>query len=151
MSGIGFPKGSKHSEGVYRLSKVVEKLDKLSKLSVAGHAIKKELGVILGLLTEELPGIPEKARPKRFCKPTYGEVIEFWGKLHHPASDADWFFEKCQGNGWKNNGKAIVDWQATMRAWWLAGVFPSQKKGSLVKTIGEKDLDTISKRIDRTL
>jgi hypothetical protein len=46
-----------------------------------------------------------------------------------PESDGEWFFYKCEGSGWKNNGKAIADWRSTMVAWKLANVFPSQKTG----------------------
>jgi hypothetical protein len=41
--------------------------------------------------------------------------------------DADWFFWKCEGNGWTNGGKPILDWKATIRSWWKGGFFPSQK------------------------
>jgi hypothetical protein len=41
--------------------------------------------------------------------------------------DADWFFFKCEGNGWTNGGKPIRDWKATIQTWWRAGYFPSQR------------------------
>jgi hypothetical protein len=41
--------------------------------------------------------------------------------------DSDWFFFKCEGNGWTNSGKPILDWQATIRSWWRGRFFPSQK------------------------
>jgi hypothetical protein len=41
--------------------------------------------------------------------------------------DADWFFFKCEGNGWTNGGKPIRDWKATVRTWWRASYFPSQR------------------------
>ncbi len=43
--------------------------------------------------------------------------------------DADWFFFKCEGNGWMNSGQPIRDWKAVVRTWWRAGYFPSQKQG----------------------
>ena len=46
-----------------------------------------------------------------------------------PISDGSWFFDKCEGNGWKNGGQPIKDWQATIRAWKRAGYIPSQKNG----------------------
>lgn len=46
------------------------------------------------------------------------------------ASDGEWFWEKCEGNGWKNNGHPIVDWQLTICSWKRIGVFPSQKQSS---------------------
>ncbi len=41
--------------------------------------------------------------------------------------DADWFFFKCEGNGWTNNKEPIRDWKATLRGWNRAGYLPSQK------------------------
>jgi hypothetical protein len=41
--------------------------------------------------------------------------------------DADWFFDKGEGNGWRNNGEPIRDWKATLRSWNRAGYLPSQK------------------------
>lgn len=49
-----------------------------------------------------------------------GELIE--------QIDAEWFYWKCEGNGWKNNGKPILDWKATIRSWKRAGYLPSQKQ-----------------------
>lgn len=42
-------------------------------------------------------------------------------------TDGEWFFDKAEGCGWKNNGKAIVCWKATVRAWQKIKIFPSQK------------------------
>lgn len=44
-----------------------------------------------------------------------------------PDQDAEWFFWKCQGNGWTNGGKPIRDWKATLRCWFRAGYTPSKK------------------------
>jgi hypothetical protein len=42
--------------------------------------------------------------------------------------DADWFFYKCEGNGWTNGGEPIRDWKATIRQWWRTGkIFPSHR------------------------
>jgi hypothetical protein len=43
-------------------------------------------------------------------------------------SDAEWFWHKCQGNGWTNGGRPIKDWKATLRSWQRAGYLPSQKR-----------------------
>jgi hypothetical protein len=51
--------------------------------------------------------------------------------INVPRGDAEWFWHKCEGCGWKNNGKAIVDWHATIRAWKLAGYLPSQRNGQV--------------------
>jgi hypothetical protein len=76
--------------------------------------------------TSELPGIPSK-EPKAFEKPTVEEVREFCSSQGIFQNDADWFWFKCEGNGWKNGGKAIKNWRATLRSWKLAGYLPSQK------------------------
>lgn len=57
------------------------------------------------------------------------EVIEFAVGIGLPASEGEWFFEKCEGNGWTNDGKPIRDWKATVRSWKAAGYMPSQKNG----------------------
>jgi hypothetical protein len=74
---------------------------------------------------ESLPGLA--VGPKRFKKPTMDEVQCFCLLINVPRGDAEWFWHKCEGCGWKNAGKAIVDWKATIRAWKLAGYLPSQK------------------------
>lgn len=43
-------------------------------------------------------------------------------------SDGEGCFDKWQGNGWKNDGKPIVDWKSTMRAWKRFGYMASQKE-----------------------
>jgi len=75
----------------------------------------------------ELPGMVEACPPKDKGKGTQQEVTTFCISIGLPASDGDWFYYKARGCGWKNNGKAIIDWQDTCRAWKLANVFPSQK------------------------
>ncbi len=51
-----------------------------------------------------------------------------------PDSDADWFFWKCEGNGWTNGGKPIRNWKATLRSWKQAKYLPSQKPGVGIKS-----------------
>lgn len=51
----------------------------------------------------------------------------FKSQLNLPESDAEWFFYKCEGNGWTNGGKKILDWKATARSWKAGGYMPSQK------------------------
>lgn len=54
----------------------------------------------------------------------------FFASQELPVSDADWFFHKCEGNGWRNGGKPILDWRATVRSWKAGGYLPSQKNSS---------------------
>jgi hypothetical protein len=60
---------------------------------------------------------------------TEPEIIEFVLSIGLPASDGTACFDKWTGNGWKNGGKAIVDWKATIRSWKAQGYLPSQKYG----------------------
>lgn len=67
--------------------------------------------------------------------------------------DGDWLFDKWEGNGWKNDGKAIKDWMATIRAWKASGIFPSQKQSGnghvtgADKIIIQKEYDRIEERL----
>lgn len=73
---------------------------------------------------------PDSQKPqgrKYKAKGTLQEVIEYCTSRNLPESDGQWFFDKAEGCGWKNGGKAIVDWQATVRAWSASKYFPSQK------------------------
>lgn len=55
------------------------------------------------------------------------EVREFLVSAGLTERDGDWFFHKCEGNGWTNGGHKIKDWKGTVRAWKVQGFFPSQK------------------------
>jgi len=61
-------------------------------------------------------------------KPTLDDCKEFCKSVGLPETDGEWFFYKCEGCDWKNNGKPIKDWKATIRAWKLAGHMASQKQ-----------------------
>lgn len=58
------------------------------------------------------------------------EVVQYCTRHGLAESDGDWFWYKCEGNGWKNNGKPIVDWQSTVISWKTIKIFPSQKQTS---------------------
>ncbi len=74
----------------------------------------------------ELPGMAEHFAAAK-ARGSKAEVESYCVTIGLPSSDGTWFFDKAEGCGWKNNGKAIVDWKATCRAWKGASVFPSQK------------------------
>jgi hypothetical protein len=65
-------------------------------------------------------------------KPKYRGSLEeckaYCKSIDLPETDGEWFYDKCQGNGWKNGGEPIKDWKATIRAWKTAGYMASQKK-----------------------
>lgn len=55
------------------------------------------------------------------------EVMAFCKEISLTSSDAEWFWHKCEGNGWANGGAAIKDWRQTLRSWKAAGYVPSAK------------------------
>lgn len=82
----------------------------------------------------------EKAKPTR---PTLDEVKECCKKNELPESDAVWFWNKCEANGWTNGGKPIKSWSHTIASWKAAGYLPSQKNGAGMPAAPkpEKNLD----------
>ena len=60
-------------------------------------------------------------------KPTLESVKLCCAKTGLPDYDADWFWHKCEANGWTNGGRKIKSWQHTIAAWKAAGYMPSQK------------------------
>lgn len=71
---------------------------------------------------------PAKTVPAMKAKADLATVHTFCAEEEIPAQDAEWFFHKCEGNGWTNGGKAIKDWRATLRSWKASGYLPSQKQ-----------------------
>lgn len=59
--------------------------------------------------------------------PSLEEVKLVIAKTGLPESDAIWFWNKCEANGWTNGGRPIKSWQHTIAAWKAAGYMPSQK------------------------
>lgn len=58
---------------------------------------------------------------------TKEELAAFCAERGLPASDGEIQFDAWEGAGWKNGGKPIVDWKATVRSWQAQGWMPSQK------------------------
>lgn len=48
-------------------------------------------------------------------------------------NDAEWLWNKWEGNGWLNSQRPIKDWKATVRSWKEGEYFPSQKAGGQAK------------------
>jgi hypothetical protein len=63
-------------------------------------------------------------------KGTEDEVLAHCREIGLFPRDAEYFFSKCEGNGWTNGGKPIKNWKATLRAWKTQGYLPSQKTPS---------------------
>lgn len=55
------------------------------------------------------------------------EVRLVCAKTGLPDSDAEWFWNKMLGCGWKNGGNPINSWPHVITSWKLQGYFPSQK------------------------
>lgn len=73
----------------------------------------------------ELESEPRPKISKR--KGPVEDVIAYAREKGLEEDDGRWFFDKCEGCGWKNKGEPIIDWMATMRSWKKQGYFPSQK------------------------
>lgn len=117
-----------------RLGEVQRGLDRLSheqlsvdNLRLVCHLLS-EIKQVRQLLQPSLPMEVESS--KKRSKGTLEECITYCKLKGLLQSDGEWFFHKCVGAGWKNNGQPINDWQATVNAWQLSRVFPSQKGGS---------------------
>jgi uncharacterized protein YdaU (DUF1376 family) len=65
--------------------------------------------------------------------PSLEEVKLHCEKSGLPESDAVWFWNKCEGSGWKNGGEPIKSWTHTIAAWKLAGYMPSTKTSATPK------------------
>lgn len=58
------------------------------------------------------------------------EVEAYCKSLDLPKSDAEYLWNKWEGNGWTNGKDKIKDWKATVRSWKAAKYLPSQKQQS---------------------
>lgn len=68
----------------------------------------------------------EGRRPK---PDTLQAVEQYCDSLKLPRADASYFWHKWLGNGFKNGGHKMRDWQSVIRSWRDAGHCPSQKNG----------------------
>jgi hypothetical protein len=57
------------------------------------------------------------------------QVLSFVRELGLPETDGHYCFDHWEGNGYRNSGKAILDWKATIRSWKSANILPSLRKG----------------------
>ncbi len=80
----------------------------------------------------------DKDKEKDGRTATLEEVKLCCQKTGVPESDAIWFWNKCQANGWTNGGKPIKSWPHTIASWKAAGYLPSQKnsKQSASRPVG---------------
>lgn len=76
------------------------------------------------------------------------EVVEFALSLGLPESDGRYFWDKWQGGGFVNAGRAMRDWRATIRSWKHAGHCPSQKmNGRTLNGNFSESVASLEKRI----
>lgn len=71
-----------------------------------------------------------RERSYTFKKPSLEEVKLCCAKTGLPESDAIWFWNKCEGNGWTNNGKPIKRWPNVIASWKAAGWMASQRNNN---------------------
>lgn len=112
-----------------RLDKVIAELDYLARVTGLGcvekfRAAVAELKVVRSEAQLSLPGLEPTPKGRAAIE----DVTRYCESLGLPREDGEWFFYKCEGCGWRNNGKAIVDWRSTVRSWKLSKVFPSLKQ-----------------------
>lgn len=55
------------------------------------------------------------------------EVVDYCRHLGLPKSDGSAMWDRWEGNGFKNGGKAMNCWKATIRSWKANGYMASQK------------------------
>lgn len=108
-------------------------------------------GGIEAALSDELPGLEREAFKRTKARGTQTQVVCYCIELGLRREDGDWFFNKCEGCGWKNGGKAIMDWKATVRAWKGISVFPSQKMVGNNGRMQPKELSVIERKRETEL
>ena len=73
------------------------------------------------------PSVEPSVLKNSKARGTQEEIEEFCLQIGLQKTDGEWFFCKCEGNKWTNNGKPIADWKQTIRSWKIAGYMNSQK------------------------
>ena len=74
----------------------------------------------------------KKVRTSKARAHSLDEIIEFCKGIGLPSTDGEATWNKWEGNGHKNAGKAMKCWKSTIRSWKLNGYMPSQKYGTTV-------------------
>lgn len=138
-----------------RLSKLVRRRDVPFSVYQELGLCFREIGEIRDGVRGVLPGFEELASKPKFKAPSLELVECFCTGVRLPLSDAAWFFNHMEAAGWKNNGKPVVSWESTIRAWKLqGGIFPSQKvvngNGHMVpkpKTLAQQDIERLKAQV----
>lgn len=122
--------------GTRRLIRIADRLleDGLRKTSPGrskktGGAVKKDRHISTNISTDAfmLSSAPEAPRSK--ARPyDVEEVVRLCREIGLTDEDARYYWNKWVGNGFKNGGRAMLDWRATIRSAEAAGYAPSQRK-----------------------
>lgn len=82
------------------------------------------------LTQAEAEGDKEAEKKEKKHKPaSREEVLNFCKSIGLPESDGHYCWDKWEGNGFKNDGRAMNNWESTIRSWKRAGYLPSLKRG----------------------
>lgn len=84
-------------------------------------------------------GESEGRRPK---PKDQAQVVAYCLSLGLLESDGNYFWNKWTGNGFKNAGSAMRDWQAVIRSWRDAGHLPSQKGNGQLRLAAKRQEGT---------
>lgn len=74
--------------------------------------------------------VEPRTKRTNLSKGSLDEIMAFCKEIGLFPRDAEYLFHNWEGNGWRIKGKAIKNWQATIRAWKAQGYLPSQKSPS---------------------
>lgn len=126
---------------------VIRRLE-LAKIPCPVMIIEKENKATTKLLQSPLQGAQDKdmdmdlvsdkkkAKKANTGNPSREEIIEYVKSQGLTTNDGEWLYDKWEGNGYKNNGKPMTSWQATVRTWKrMQTIFPSHKNPQQRPTI----------------
>lgn len=111
--------------GVEEFEEFVAPYKGLLRGSERGLASPIGIGIGKGIGKEKKGSEEGKENKGRAKSPE--EVHEFFLSLGLTKEDGEWFWHKCEANGWKNGIRPILDWRATVRSWKAGQFIPSQK------------------------
>ncbi len=113
-----------------RFSKEIER--EQTRLRVQKYRAKKAGNALPNVTSRDVTVVPASASVHASVSSsgrcTEEEAIQYCTAAGLTKEDGQWFWNKGEGCGWKNNGKAIKDWKKTVTAWRLIHIFPSQKQ-----------------------
>lgn len=97
-----------------------------------------ELMSMIVELRERVAKLESREVPVRMSRPSPQEVFEYCRERKLTDDDGEWFWNKMVASGWRNNGKPVRSWKATIVTWDLSKIFPSQKTNGTASIFGLK-------------